>query len=166
VADVTIRIAADDDLPALVESLGSAYFFSDRLPRQSRGLGDLLVAWEDGVPVGDVYLWREAPYEDKVRRRLPDVPTITLEVRPDRQNRGIGSALMREVERCAVRAGAARVSLGVGVDNPDARRLYERLGYVEWEHGLVDIAWQSPGPDGVMVDRHQTCHWMVKDLRM
>ena len=134
-----IRIAVDADLPLLVATLGQEHFFRDRLTRQAGGLGELFVAWADSTPVGDVYLLREQADERPVRQQLGWTPTIQhLEVLPVWQNRGIGAALVRAAERHAADLGYGQICLGVGVDNPAARRLYERLGYVEWDHGLVE----------------------------
>jgi GNAT superfamily N-acetyltransferase len=155
-----IRIARDGDLEALVSALGQRRFFVDRLERQRRGHGELFVAWQDGVPIGDVYLWRAQPYEYLVRQYLGWTPTIThLEVQPECQNRGIGTELVRAAERQATALGYWRVCLGVDVRNPDARRLYERLGYEEWEYGLVEVSWDDEG-----VDHRMTCHWLVRAM--
>jgi GNAT superfamily N-acetyltransferase len=155
-----IRVARDGDLKALVSALGQQRFFADRLERQRRGQGELFIAWQDGVPVGDVYLWRAQPYEYLVRQYLGWTPTIThLEVAPARQNQGIGTALLRAAEAYATDLGYWRVCLGVDIGNPDARRLYERLGYAEWEYGLVEVSWEEDG-----VDHSMTCHWLVRAL--
>jgi RimJ/RimL family protein N-acetyltransferase len=75
------------------------------------------------------------------------------------RNRGHGTALVEAAEQRAGELGHPRVCLGVGVDNPDARRLFERLGYREWEHGLVTVAWEDEGgPDSL------TGHRLVKRL--
>jgi GNAT superfamily N-acetyltransferase len=155
-----IRVARDADLQALVAALGQEAFFADRLERQRREQGELFIAWRDGVPVGDVYLWRAQPYEELVRQHLGWTPTIThLEVDPAWQNRGIGTALVRAAEAFATRLGYWRMCLGVDVGNPDARRLYERLGYTQWQHGPVDVHWEEDG-----VEQAMTCHWMVRSL--
>ena len=45
------------------------------------------------------------------------------------RRRGICTALMRAAEVFASEEGFAALELGVEDTNPDARRLYERLGY-------------------------------------
>jgi hypothetical protein len=56
----------------------------------------------------------------------------------------VGTCLMRTSERLARLRGARWLGLGVGVDNPKAAALYERLGYVRTgivarsEYGFVD----------------------------
>ena len=52
-----------------------------------------------------------------------------LSVLPDWRNKGIGSALLGEVERRAREMGAAGVRLGVRVQLPHLVARYERLGY-------------------------------------
>ena len=160
-----IRIAEPGDLPALVAAFRQEHYFTERLDRQGEGRGELFVAWDGPTPVGNGYLWRDQPYEPEVRQHLGWTPTLThLEVAPAYQNRGIGTALIDAIERHAAGLGYFQLGLGVGVDNPDARRLYERLGYGEWEHGLVQVEWDEPGPDGVMRHESLTCHWLVRGL--
>lgn len=47
------------------------------------------------------------------------------------RNRGIGTALLEEVERRLKAKGCLKVNLLIYDTNVDARRLYERLGYQE-----------------------------------
>jgi hypothetical protein len=54
-ANLEIRPASDDDLATLVEDLGERHWFTDRLARQQRGGGVLLVAWLEDRPVGEVF---------------------------------------------------------------------------------------------------------------
>ena len=82
-----------------------------------------------------------------------------LEVAPGWQGQGIGTRLVRAAEDAARRRGFDRIVLGVGVDNPDAKRLYERLGYVDWEQrsggrpmDRTGWGWRDPG--GVAHVRH------------
>lgn len=76
------------------------------------------VITEDGVDVG----------------RLRLVTTTTkieiagLQVMPEHQNRGIGTAVITSVLNRARQTGIP-VELEVETDNPDARRLYERLKF-------------------------------------
>jgi ribosomal protein S18 acetylase RimI-like enzyme len=51
-----------------------------------------------------------------------------LGVHPNHQRRGVGSALLRGAFARFAAAGLERGELGVASDNPDARKLYERLG--------------------------------------
>ena len=165
VAGLQIRRGSDTDLPALVAALAQRDFFVDRLARQRAGRGLLLVAWLDGNPVGDVFLVCAPADDPKVGRHLPGVPQLThLEVVGPLQRRGIGSALIRTAEDTARRLGHSQLALGVGTDNLDARRLYERLGYVDWGHGPIVASWEEPGRDGTPVSMSETCDMLVKPL--
>ncbi|MCE5259130.1 MAG: GNAT family acetyltransferase [Chloroflexi bacterium] len=52
-----------------------------------------------------------------------------LAVQPSWRNRGVGSALLSEVEKRLKAKGCLKVNLMVLKDNIDAQRLYARLGY-------------------------------------
>jgi len=68
-----------------------------------------------------------------------------LAVHPDAAGQGLGGTLLRAVFAAAARAGLARVQLGVASDNPNATRLYERVGMTR--RFRVD-AYEPPGmPD-------------------
>jgi GNAT superfamily N-acetyltransferase len=163
---VDITIVTELELPAIVAALGQERFFRDRLLRQDLGNGELFVAWADATPVGDVYLWRERSAEPAVAQHLGWTPTIQhLEVAAPWRRRGIGTALLHAAQEHAAELGYARVCLGAGVTNPAARRIYERLGYVDWGHGLVDVVGEQTGPDGTLVPTSETCHWLVRSLQ-
>jgi GNAT superfamily N-acetyltransferase len=164
-AKVQVQPGADAELPALVEALGERSFFADRLARQHQGRGVLLVAWLGDRPVGDVYLMREPTDVPKVRRYLPGIPHLDhLEVVGPLQRRGIGTALIGAGEDTARRLGDEQLALGVGLANVDARRLYERLGYVDWGHGPVVGTWRAVGDDGAAVAVSQLIDMLVKHL--
>jgi len=159
---VEIRIATDVELDRLVGAFGRRHLFTERLARQAQGLGELFVAWDGAEPVGHGYLWRELVYAERVARELGFVPTLTnLDVLPGRRGEGVGTALVAGIERMAVDLGYQRICLGVGVDNPGARRLYDRLGYRDWGHGSVVVEWDSPETG----EHHSLeCDWLVKVL--
>jgi GNAT superfamily N-acetyltransferase len=146
-----IRVAHRTDLDALVTAMGQPDFFTDRIGRTRQGAGELLVAWLDREVVGDVYLYREGHEEPELRREFPGVPLLNhLEVTPALHRRGIGTALVHACEAAARERGHDVLILGVGLDNPDAKRLYEHLGYVDWGHGPIVTRWTEPdGADGV-----------------
>ncbi len=87
---------------------------------QREGTSVLLVAWVGSDPVGSGQLdLRTSPVELK-----------NLNVRPAMRGRGIGTAIVAAAEECARNRGETTLALGVAIDNPAARRLYERLGFV------------------------------------
>ena len=164
-ANVEIRSGSDADLEALVEAMGQRDHFTDRLARQQAGQGVLLVAWLDGRPVGNGSLSWEPADHPEIRRHLPGVPELGhLEVIGPLWGQGIGTALIRAAEATARQFGHDRLILAVGVDNPSARRLYERLGYVDWDHGTIVGSWVERNHDGPPVTLSETCHVLVKRL--
>jgi len=57
------------------------------------------------------------------------------------RRKGVATALVREAERLAKEHGCTHIGLEVGnADNPDAKRLYEHLGYVDWGQGNFSLA--------------------------
>ncbi len=148
---VYVGWAAEEHLAALVAALGQERFFRDCLNRQDKGEVVLLVAWMNGDPVGDVLLQFSPADEPEVRERLPGVPLlIHLEVHERYRRRGIGTQLIAVVEALAMESGHNRIALKVGADNVGARRLYERLGYTDWGHGMVVSSWEAPDTEGRM----------------
>jgi GNAT superfamily N-acetyltransferase len=64
----------------------------------------------------------------------PDGPEAELKrmyVSPAVRGRGVGRAVLAELERTAVEAGYRRMVLETGVKQPEALALYQSAGYVE-----------------------------------
>ncbi|RIJ50953.1 GNAT family N-acetyltransferase [Clavibacter lycopersici] len=76
----------------------------------------LLVAWDGERPVGSGQL--------DLRGSVPELRN--LQVDAAERGRGIGTAIIRAAEG---RVGSGPLAVGVALDNPRARALYERLGY-------------------------------------
>jgi GNAT superfamily N-acetyltransferase len=102
------------------------------------GEGDYLVAWDDNIPVGHAFIaWSGTDLG------LPEIQDVF--VLPERRGEGVGTALARAAEKTASARGHDRCSIGVGVANAGARRLYERLGYTRADvppkrvHGTITI---------------------------
>ncbi len=97
----------------------------ERLKEMEEGKVVYLVAEESGVLVAHVLLKLNGiPTE-------PGYPNINdLHVLEERQNKGIGTKLLAEVEAMMQKRGFSKISLAVNPTlNPNAKRLYERLGY-------------------------------------
>ncbi len=59
------------------------------------------------------------------------------------RRKGVATALIREAERLARAKGCTQIGLSVGsTDNPEAKRLYEHLGYADWGRGEFLISWE------------------------
>lgn len=50
-------------------------------------------------------------------------------IQPEYREKGIGTRMMKVAEQDIYSRGFSKITLNVSRDNPDARRLYERLGY-------------------------------------
>ena len=160
--DLHIRRARPADLEVLVRGLGQRDFFDDRLSRQDKNLGMLLIAWQGVHPLGVVYLWLEDAEEVELRVRLPYTPILNhLEVHPDRRGTGIGTKLIEAAERRLRKLRYDQVALAVEVTNLRAARLYERLGYKEWAHSTVRCFPLNDGDEELHVE---VCHVMTKAL--
>ncbi|HSJ22063.1 MAG TPA: GNAT family N-acetyltransferase [Nocardioidaceae bacterium] len=79
-----------------------------------------VVAVLDGEPVG---MASGVPADDD------SVELISMWVAPSARGRGVGDALVREVERWARESGARVLRLDVAEDNAAAQALYERRGF-------------------------------------
>jgi GNAT superfamily N-acetyltransferase len=84
---------------------------------QETGGSVLLVAWDGDRPLGSGQL--------DLRGGGPELRN--LQVEEAARGRGAGTAIVREAERRIGPGG--RLTMAVGLDNPRARALYERLGY-------------------------------------
>jgi len=67
-----------------------------------------------------------------------------IEVDPERRRRGYATAALRLLEEEARRRGAERTHLVVWADNPGARALYDRLGYVPANTMMIKPLGPSP----------------------
>jgi ribosomal protein S18 acetylase RimI-like enzyme len=134
------------------------------LTLQRQGTGDFLIALVDGVPIGYLMLrWyaeSHSPQEWKGdTANLQDF--IVLEAW---RSKGIGTAMLRVAEDMAFKRGFGRLSLGVGIDNPRARALYERLGYEDAGLPPVEDRGSFRRWDGMLHEWQEPWEFMVKDL--
>lgn len=61
----------------------------------------------------------------------PSVNLHDFSVLPEAQGRGVGTAILEELERRARAHGAAKITLEVVATNEGARRLYGRYGFLD-----------------------------------
>ncbi len=156
------RLTASDVERLAVVEPRLALRWRQRLEMQTRGAYDFLVAWRDAEPLGRVIL-RRTPAYPAVQSRLGDFPEING-LFAEIKNEGIGTQIVAECERRAADV-APRIGLAVGLDNDGARRLYERLGYVEWDGGIVHAEWQERNDEGNPTVMHnEDAYYLTKAL--
>lgn len=120
-----IRPATLHDLGALVKL--EQVFPGDRITRSSfrhllaKAHADVFVFEQDGELLGDaIVLYRKGFHGARL---------YSIVVDPQARGRGVGAALLKQVEDAAVQQGCVSLRLEVREDNTPAIRLYESHGY-------------------------------------
>ena len=131
-ATVTIRPATTADAPRLAALLTDEGYpagetdLAARIERFSTPESHVLVAEAAGEVIGFVAFHLVPRFETDERfARI-----VALVVDPGVRERGIGKRLMADAERAAGAAGAAFLEVTSGHHRPEARKLFESLGYV------------------------------------
>lgn len=128
---VKFRPAEWDDLPKLEWHGEYTHFrrvFRNTFDEQSTGRRLMLLADVNGYPIGQIFIQLENAddwWQGGKRAYL-----YSLRVMDVFRHQGIGTALIGEAERILSGRNYDSISIAVAKDNPRARRLYERLGYV------------------------------------
>ena len=163
---VQIRPLSEDEVGFLEQcSRRPPGMHRDRLARQQEGKVVYLVAWHEGRPVGHVLLEWAGTASEPMASHLKRCPELSdLFVVPEYLSRGIGAQLMEAVESLVRRQGYSQVGLGVAIDNPRARSLYERRGYGDSGLGEYSIRWTLLDEDGQERRMEEVCVYLVKPL--
>lgn len=136
------------------------------LVEQDAGALSFYVAWAADLPVGHALIRWIGPRSPEVSRQYPDCPEVyRLGVLEPYRARGIGSQLLAAGEDEASRRGNALVGLGVEQANPQARRLYERLGYSPSAISKYEDKYRVRGALGAVSWVRASCLWMTKWLK-
>ena len=139
-----IRSVEHTDVDALADVLhpevGKAQV-ERRYDESLLGYRQMLVAELDGCVVGTVSTggWG--------LQRPNSLRMFALDVGKAFRNRGVGTALIDAVEAAAISLHMIEVNLEVSVDNVNATRLYERLGYQRLPEPVTDY-WDELDEDG------------------
>lgn len=156
-ATAVIRPAKEGDLE-LLRAWNSAVdrVVEPTLHRQEAGEAQVLLALIEPWPVGHLLV------DFTARQGAGAALLWHMCVSNTLRNRGIGSRLIAAAEQAAAAMGLLASELEVEKDNPDAERLYRRLGYaVVGEH---DEVWPEPDELGQLRDVSHPCWGMRKDL--
>ena len=131
VAQLTIRPAAEDDaerLAALLTDEGYPAGPSD-LERRIRSFAGqdtrVLVAEQAGEVLGFIAFVLVPRFETEDRF----IRIVTVIIDPGARERGIAKALLADVERLGREEGVAFLEVTAGHHRPDARHLFESVGF-------------------------------------
>jgi ribosomal protein S18 acetylase RimI-like enzyme len=158
---VTIRRCTEHDLAGL-EWYGLFTAHRDIIhaafAAQRRGDGLMLVADVNGFPAGQVWI-------DLARRRAERIGVLwAVRVYPFLCSLGIGRELVESAEEMLRALRYVGAELGVERGNPEARRLYERLGYTVQGEAQLTFSYTPPwGTEPVTVELDELV--MRKPLR-
>ena len=96
-----------------------------------------LIAVENGVDIGGLYLNAAPKYPVYQRMNLPELQD--LRVNPGHRRKGIGETLVRTAEEMVKSAGITGMGVSVGLTAKygAAQRLYTRLGYLPDGNGVT-----------------------------
>jgi ribosomal protein S18 acetylase RimI-like enzyme len=163
----TIRTAADRDLPALESQLPTPRpgLHSMDLIDQKAGLKTFAVAWLSNRPVACGLVYWRGPRDPGTANVLGRVPELyRLEVQPEFRNRGIGTEVIRFLEETIRSRRVEKCCLCVGLSNPNARRLYARLGYslAGVPHFIDRWSWEDES--GTLHEESEKCEFLTKIL--
>lgn len=159
-----IRPCTPSDLQRLEQAWPSHGVHAAHLRRQDSREATYLVAWREDEPIGAAMVLWGGPHGEAAGAAYPGVVEVAhLQVREEHRGAGAGTALMHAAEDLARERGHRRVAVGVGTDNPDAARLYERLGYRRT--GVLDTTTYSyVGEDGAERTATEEDELMVKEF--
>ena len=131
VAHITLRAAATDDAERLATLLTDEGYpagpsdLAARIERFSTADAQVIVAEAGGEVVGFVAFHVVPRFETDERF----IRIIAVVVDPLERERGVAHRLLADVERVARDAGVSFVEVTAGHHRPEARQLFESLGY-------------------------------------
>lgn len=164
VTKVRIETATTRDVLGCVTEAADQRFYLDRL-RRGPDRGRPFLAFVGTVAVGHVYLRLEDAEEEELREHLPKAPLLQrLRVFQPYRLRGYGRELVAAAETAALDADRGQIALGIDDDAPEPVGFYRRMGYEEWQHGLVET-FKEEYEEGGWVRRPEFCRIFAKELR-
>ncbi len=163
---LTVRTIIYKDLPDLEWEGEYTHFrrmFTNAHKNQSKGNAVLWAAELDGAGIiGQAFVQLAGSRPELADGHLRAY-IYCVRVRTPYRNLGIGKQIMETAEDDLIQRGFSYATLNVGKDNPNARRFYERLGYVAIadEHGN----WSYRDHRGKRRHIHEPAWRMQKKLR-
>jgi ribosomal-protein-alanine N-acetyltransferase len=149
VSTLRLREMSLDDMPSVMalerelfpeDAWSPEMFSTDLTDPGARSRSRYLVALDEGVLIG---------YAGMLFTGGPEADVLTLAVAPGRWGAGIGTALQEALLDQARERSCSEVFLEVRADNPRARGLYLRHGFVDV--GVRKGYYQPSGADAIVM---------------
>jgi [ribosomal protein S18]-alanine N-acetyltransferase len=149
VSTLRLREMSLDDMPSVMalerelfpeDAWSPEMFSTDLADPGARSRSRYLVALDEGVLIG---------YAGMLFTGGPEADVLTLAVAPGRWGAGIGTALLEALLDQARERSCSEVFLEVRADNPRARGLYLRHGFVDV--GVRKGYYQPSGADAIVM---------------
>jgi ribosomal protein S18 acetylase RimI-like enzyme len=161
---VVLRLATAADLPKLEWYGQFAHFrnlFRRTFREQQQGHRLMLIADCNDFPIGQVFVQlnsNESRLDDSQKRAY----LYSLRVMEMFRGKGIGTRLIQEAETTVSGMGYHSITIAAAKDNPEARRLYERMGY----HVIAEDSghWSYLDHRGIVQYVHEPCWVLEKRL--
>ena len=162
------RAAVEDDLEVLKRDVKAAVdrSFELELADQADDVHSIFIALDaQGAVLGSGFIHWRGPRDPAALALFPDAPEIfRVEVRQAHRSRGIGGRLIQAMEACVRVRGYRQVGLGVAHANPDAYRLYRKLGYLDTQLSEYYDEYQYPVAGGGYATARDLCRYLAKSL--
>ncbi len=161
---VRIRPAQEQDLQALEWEGEYTHFrriYRRIMQEALKGRRLLLVAEAEGELIGQIFIYFDTGWRQFFNGRSTAY-LHSFRVKTEYRNRGLGRMLIERAELELIERGFAYTVISVAKDNPDARRLYEQLGYKVFNED--DGEWSYLDHEGVLQTVHEPAYVLQKSL--
>jgi GNAT superfamily N-acetyltransferase len=152
--NIKIKPAEEPQLDFLVKQFSpdNPMFQYNRYDVQKKGEGLYLIAWHNNIPIGHFLLRWSGPTDEYISKNIDITHNAFLEAGltiDEYRRKGVATAIIQEAERLAKEKGCISIGIEVGsTDNPEAKRLYEKLGYVDSGQGEFLVSWECIDKEG------------------
>ncbi|KKI90549.1 hypothetical protein WQ54_21715 [Bacillus sp. SA1-12] len=168
--NIEIKAAEESQLDYLVSQFSpdNPMFQYNRYHVQKKAEGLYLIAWKNSIPIGHFLLRWCGPQDTYVTNSIDITYSAFLEAgltKDEYRRMGVATAIIQEAERLSKEKGCTHIGLEVGVENSEAKRLYEKLGYKDWGYGEFPISWECIDTNGNKGTDTEIVIFMQKDLQ-
>jgi ribosomal protein S18 acetylase RimI-like enzyme len=159
-----IRPAEPSDLEALEWDGEYRHFrrvYRQAMQEAARGNRLLLVAEADEGLIGQIFIAFESLWKTHFRGQTTAY-LHSFRVKQPYRNQGVGRSLLQRAEEEIIANGYERVVISVAKENPEALRLYEKMGYRIFSEEAGN--WSYFDHEGVLQHIHEPAFVLQKPL--